>query len=115
VERPVVARCRFYRRKAAAGGHIYEQIGIDGPNLHSCLVTAHPPPVGDRICLTDRNTGDSGIYLVRERCWSYPDYGSAAWPIGKTPDAPLVEIIVESAEGLFRDEVEAYLPAGAPV
>jgi hypothetical protein len=114
VDFPVATRCQFYHRRAVPGGYAYDCIAIDSPDMGGALVTTHPPAVGDRIGLTDRDTHGPGIYLVLERCWQYPAYGSVAWPYGKSPEAPIVQVVVEAAEGLFRDEPEEAPTPEAP-
>jgi hypothetical protein len=38
--------------------------------------------------------------------WSYAAFGSVVWPYGKSEPAegPMLDIIVEPAEGVYRDE-----------
>jgi hypothetical protein len=83
-------------------------MSVEGPTADGQLLTYHPPQVGDLLLLPDPRTGHPGNYQVVRRGWLYSAYGSANWPIGelapKTP--PLLDIIVEAAEGLFRGEAE---------
>lgn len=76
-----------------------------------------PPMLGDLIHVTKTSYLDedapedaaplppeSGTYRVVERCFGPPSYGSPAWPYGKPPPACWVDVIVERADGPFRNE-----------
>lgn len=100
-------RCQFYERTAVEGGFRYDMISINGPMGAGRLVTPHPPAVGDLISLWDVHERRGGTFRVIERAWMYSSYGSTDWPYG-TPaskEGPLLDIVVEAAEGPFVDEV----------
>lgn len=95
-------RCSFVLRTPVEHGYTYTTISlVPSGRLH----THHPPAVGDLISLHDGTLGD-GMYRVIERCWLYPVFGSSAWPCGKNEPTygPLLDIIVETADGPLRDE-----------
>lgn len=102
-----IVRCHFYIRTRADGGWRYTSVhtGLNATS-ESHLATTHPPAVGDQITLYDPITKAGGVYRVLERAWSHAEYGSADWPyLQAMPQAgPSLEIIVEPARGLFRDE-----------
>lgn len=93
------ARVAFHIRQATPKGYTYESVHIrpDGR-----LDTPYPPAVGDLVHLPGYRTS----HKVISRAWSYPQYGSAAWPYGARPtDGPLLDLIVEPAIGPFTDDV----------
>ncbi len=76
-----------------------------------------PPMPGDLIHVTktvyldddapddaERPLPEFGTYRVVERCFGPAAYGSPAWPYVKAPPACWVDIIVERADGPFRNE-----------
>lgn len=65
-----------------------------------------PPSLGDLVLLWNPDDKSCETYRVVERDWSYAAHGSAAWPYSeRTPTVgPILQIIVEAAEGPFRDE-----------
>lgn len=96
-------RCYFYERTPAPGGHTYKILHPHTPQP-GLLVLPQPPAVGDRVTLP----GDPQPYRVVDRVWNYPAWGSGAWPLVdlEPQDGPLVDLIVECANGPFIDEVE---------
>jgi hypothetical protein len=100
-------RCNFYRRVPAdVGLWRYDHINLSGPHGDTFLHTLHPPLVGDFISLWDFTTKTSGVYRIVERSWQHSSWGSANWPYGATRPhvGPILDIIVETAKGVFRDE-----------
>lgn len=103
------ARCRFYVRTVVSEDPLayrYDAIRLRGWNDDGCLHTQHPPMIGDQIYLIDDATKAGGEYRVMERSWTPSNYGSADWPSGKPAPkvGPLLHLIVERTEGLFRHE-----------
>lgn len=101
-------RCQFYERIAVeGGGYRYESISINGPGGYGRFVTLHPPATGDLISLWDAVEKRGGVFRVVERAWHHPSFGSADWPYGErtSKEGPLLDIIVEPADGPFVDEV----------
>lgn len=100
-------RCQFYVRTPVEGGFRYDMISIDGPNGAGRMVTAYPPAVGDLISLWDALKRQGGTYRVLERAWMHSSYGSTDWPYAErtSKEGPLLDVIVEAAEGPFVDEV----------
>ena len=103
-------RCRFYLREPREGGQWrYKNIWLPGYDGGGCLVTPHPPAVGDLIHLWDYDdAGPRGTFEVLARSWLHSAYGSANWPLGKPApsEGPQLDLVVTPAEGLFRDEAE---------
>lgn len=99
---PRPARCSFYVRTAARGGFTYEHVSLDLPAGEVRLSLDHPPAVGDLVDLP------GGVYRVAERAWRYSQYGSGDWPRLErhAKVGPMLDLIVDRAEGPFRDEVE---------
>jgi hypothetical protein len=102
---PLDATCWFYVRTPVPGKTTfrYEMVhqytyGTDSWN------TVHVPAAGDLVSF--RDDGHTGVYRVLARDWMYPAYPSGSWPYSeKYPDhGPIVQIIVEQAEGLFIDQ-----------
>lgn len=101
-------QCSFYvRSPVESGGYYYDHVSVGGYQADGCLWTSHPPQVGDIIHLWDQNTKSGGQYRVIERAWMHSSYGSANWPYGQAEPTggPMLDVIVEAAEGLFRDQV----------
>jgi len=86
---------RYDRRYTEAGG-----------DRDGCVPFLIPPSTGDLVLLWNADDRSCATYRVVERDWSYAAYGSGAWPYGeRTPlVGPILQIIVEAAEGPFRDE-----------
>jgi hypothetical protein len=100
-------RCNFYRRSPVdVGLWRYDHISLAGPHGDTFLHTPHPPHVGDLIGLYDPFTKKGGVHRVVERSWTHSSWGSADWPYGEPRPhvGPLLDVIVEDAEGPFRDE-----------
>lgn len=96
--RPPGARVAVHIRTATAQGYTYESVHF---HPHGRLETPHPPALGDLIHLPDQKTS----HRVINRAWSYPQFGSAAWPYGpEATEGPLLDLIVEAAIGPFTDE-----------
>ena len=107
-------RCHFaVRYPAGEGKWRYQPISIAGPGGGYTLDTAWVPQPGDLISLWDRSGDrpqpDGGpVFRVVDRLWSHASWGSANWPYGKNEpqEGPMVDIIVEPAEGPYRDETD---------
>jgi hypothetical protein len=102
-----LAVCHFYVRTPAGDGQFtYEPITLDSASGDGRLRTAHPPLPGDLILLSDSHSKKGGIFRVLERCWYHASYLSTYWPVLEPlpVEGPGMDIIVEPAEGLFRDE-----------
>ena len=103
--RPVV--CSFYIRTPAEEGQFhYDHVNISSPHHDGKLHTPHPPQVGDLIHLWDFVKKQGGTYEVLSRQWLHSSYGSMNWPVLEQQPTvgPLLELIVEAAEGVFRDQ-----------
>ncbi|MFF4689851.1 hypothetical protein [Streptomyces sp. NPDC001307] len=72
------------------------------PKVH----TPYPPQVGDLVHLWDAIEQRGGMHEVLARQWLHSSYGLVNWPLlEKQPTVgPLLELIVEPAEGVFRDQ-----------
>lgn len=108
-------RCHFYVRHRVDGGYHYASFDPGTPES-PFIPLSTAPQVGDLVWLYDRATKAGTTHQVLERSWQYPEYGSRNWPHGAPGPTvgPMVEIIVEPAEGLFRNEVpEAQLRGDA--
>ncbi len=102
-----LALCRFYIRSPVEGGQFrYEQISLASSQMDCRLRTAHPPLPGDLIFLWDSYKKEGGMFRVIERAWHHAGWGSMVWPYTEMlpTEGPGADIIVEPAEGLFRDE-----------
>lgn len=102
------AQCEFHVRTKATDAPTwhYARMWLEGPTGGGYLCTEHPPAVGDTIRLYDRLTKSGGVFRVVERSWNHASYGSTYWPHAEDRPrvGPLLEIVVEQAEGLFRGE-----------
>jgi len=100
-------RCQFYERVKVEGGYRYDRININGPSGFGRFVTPHPPAVGDLIGLWDAYEKRGGTFRVVDRMWLHSGYGSTDWPHGSpvSQEGPLLDLVVEAAEGPFVDEV----------
>lgn len=95
----------FYRRTGdEETGYVYDAITTKQP-AGAQMRTHWLPLVGDLIGLWGVEGGHS-MYRVLERAWHHPQWGSANWPYGKDKPVagPMVHVIVEVAEGPFRNE-----------
>lgn len=102
------ARCIFAERTAVDGGFRYDRISIANRDGDGYLRTPMPPVVGDLIHLRDiSEDGPRGMFVVVARQWSYSSWGSTDWPYGEaeSKQGPMLDIIVERAEGVYQDEV----------
>jgi hypothetical protein len=99
-------RTSFHERIPVEGGYRYRKISINNRQGDTCLHTPHPPAVGDLIQLWDATERRGGMYQVVARQWLHSSYGSMDWPTGQSDSSvgPLLDIVVEAAEGVFRDE-----------
>lgn len=104
-------RCKFSVRYPAGDGKWrYQSVSIAGPGggLYGLY---DPPAVGDLIFLWNSGgpqpEGGSAFRVV-ERSWMHSSWGSADWPYGEAEprSGPMVNIIVEPAEGPYRDETD---------
>jgi hypothetical protein len=100
-------RCQFYERVPVEGGYRYEMFSINGPAGAGRLVTPYPPAIGDLITLWDVHERRGGSFRVADRAWHHSSYGSTNWPYGSpvSKEGPMLDIIVEAAEGPFVGEV----------
>jgi len=97
-----LARCSFFVRRSAADGWLYERGKMHGGPEGTLTIV--PPAVGDLIYVED-----VGTCVVVTRSWTYASWGSMDWPYN-APTAivpPLLDLIVEPADGPFADEVGA--------
>lgn len=106
-ERNTPPRCSFYERTPVEGGYHYEKISLRNPRGDTYLETDHPPLVGDLIFLSDATSDRRGQYRVIERSWLHSSWGSTDWPYVESVSTtgPLLDIVVERAEGPFVNEV----------
>ncbi|MET7477984.1 hypothetical protein ABZT17_26960 [Streptomyces sp. NPDC005648] len=103
--KPVV--CSFYIRTPAESGQFYyDRVNVGSYHGDGKLHTPQPPQVGDLLHLWDTVKRDGGTYVVLARQWLYSSYGSTNWPVLEQQPTvgPLLEVIVEPAEGVFRDQ-----------
>jgi hypothetical protein len=103
----VLAVCHFYVREKAGGGTFtYTLMHLAAQQLDGALRAAQPPLVGDRIFLWDSAMKAGGSYQVIARQWGYSAYGSVNWPYNEMHPrvGPRLDIIVEAAAGVFRNE-----------
>ncbi|MFD1656974.1 hypothetical protein ACFSL4_01670 [Streptomyces caeni] len=103
--KPVV--CSFYIRTPAGDSQFhYDPVNISSPHHDSKMHTPYPPQVGDLIHLWDFVKKQGGTYQVIARQWLHSSYGSTNWPVLEQQPTvgPLLELIVESAEGVFREQ-----------
>ncbi|WP_435244935.1 hypothetical protein [Streptomyces tendae] len=70
------------------------------------MYTPYPPAVGDLIYLWDTGKREGGTYEVLARQWLHSSYGSTDWPAGEQRplEGPLLDVVVQPAVGVFRDE-----------
>lgn len=101
-----IVRCSFYVRSAVASGYRYDPVHLTSVNHDGMLPTCHPPLPGDLISLYDSLTHAGGTYRVIERAWLHAGYGSTNWPVLEPLpiEGPMLDIIVEAADGPFRDQ-----------
>jgi len=103
--KPVV--CSFYIRTPAGDSQFqYESVNIGSPHGDGKMHTPYPPAVGDLIHLRDTIKQSGGTYEVIIRQWLHSSYGSTNWPVLEQQPTvgPLLELLVEPAEGVFRDQ-----------
>lgn len=103
-----IAWCRFYIRAAAGDDQFrYESIHCSCSRFDGRIPTPHPPLPGDLISLWDSLEKKGGMFRVIERSWHHASYGSVNWPYTENlpVEGPGMDIIVEPAEGVFRNEV----------
>lgn len=103
--KPVV--CSFNIRTPAENGQFhYEPVNVSSPHHDGKMHTPYPPAVGDLIHLWDTIKKQGGTYEVISRQWLHSSYGSTNWPVLEQQPTvgPLLEMIVEPAEGVFRDQ-----------
>jgi hypothetical protein len=103
-------RCKFAVRYPAGDGKWrYQSVIVAGYDSSAFAPMRYPPAPGDLISLWDQFRGrlEGGpVFQVVARMWMHSSYGSADWPYGKPEpqSGPLLDIIVEPAEGAYRDE-----------
>jgi len=108
-------RVRYAVRYPAGDGRWrYEPVDIAHPDGSGFIPVEHPPAVGDLINLYDRSRAarklpplEGGpVFRVLARLWVHSSWGSADWPYGEREprSGPLLDIIVEPADGPYRDE-----------
>jgi len=73
---PAYVRCRFHVPTPDGPRHI----PVEGPDGSDCLLTVHPPAVGDVVRVQAKHSG--GDFVVRRRFWEPVPYGSRQWPAG---------------------------------
>lgn len=101
-----IVSCSFYIRTRASGGWRYSPVDLSDSEHQGHLRTTHPPATGDLIYLYDRTSQEGGAFRVIERAWQHSSWGSVNWPYTEAMPAvgPALDVIVEPATGLFRDE-----------
>jgi hypothetical protein len=100
--------CSFYIRTPAEGGQFYyDHVDVSSPHHDGRMHTPYPPQVGDLINLWDSIKKQGGQFEVIARQWLHSSYGSTNWPLLEPQPTvgPLLGLIVEPAEGAFRDQV----------
>ncbi|MET9086136.1 hypothetical protein ABZX77_30395 [Streptomyces sp. NPDC004237] len=102
---PVV--CSFYIRVPVGDGQFYyDHVNVGSPHGDGKLHTPNPPQAGDLIHLWDTVRQQGGTYEVLARKWLHSSYGSFNWPVLELQPTvgPLLDLIVEPAEDVFRDQ-----------
>jgi hypothetical protein len=104
-------RVKFSVRRPAPGGQWhYETLYFQSRQGNTILPLEYPPAVGDLIVLqlqpAPAYQAGGPVFRVLERMWVHAMYGSPDWRYGEDGPrtGPLLDIIVEPAEGLYRDE-----------
>lgn len=101
-------RVRFHVRFPAGDYRWrYEPVSIRNPEGAGFVPLEYPPAAGDLISLWDEGDEElRGTFRVLERMWAHSERGSADWPYGEREprSGPLLEIVVEPADGPCRDE-----------
>lgn len=102
------------RFPAGSGTWRYEHISVANPGGQDVIALEYPPAIGDLISVWDSDRArrqlpqpEGGpMYRVLDRWWTHSSWGSADWPYGEQMprSGPLLEIILEPAEGLYRNE-----------
>lgn len=86
----------------------YETVDIPAYEGAVFVPMEHPPAVGDLISLWSRQGNMEGgpVFRVIERMWNHATYGSTNWPVAEQMPivGPILDIIVEPADGLYRNE-----------
>jgi hypothetical protein len=92
----------------------YEPVDVGNPGGQGFTALEYPPATGDLISLWDRSRHARGLppleggpgFRVLDRSWHHSSYGSMDWPYGEQVprSGPLLDIIVEPADGPYRDE-----------
>jgi len=103
-----VVHCAFYVATNAGDGLFrYQQVILSNSDHDTYLPTPHPPSVDDLIWLWDTVSKSGGQFRVIERAWHHSAYCSANWPTLEKllRYGPRLDIIVELADGPFRNEV----------
>ncbi|MGW1961782.1 hypothetical protein ACWCPD_16075 [Streptomyces sp. NPDC001935] len=99
--------CSFAIRTPAENDQFtYERVNIGSRHGDGKLHTFYPPAVGDLIHLWDTVKQKGGMFAVLARQWLHSSYGSTNWPVLEEQPTvgPLLELVVEPAEGVFRNE-----------
>ncbi|WP_329214848.1 hypothetical protein OG352_05335 [Streptomyces sp. NBC_01485] len=103
--KPIV--CSFYIRTPAEQGQFhYEPVNVSSPHYDGKMHTLYAPAVGDLIHLWDTTKKQGGTFEVLARHWLHSSYGSTSWPVLEQQPTvgPLLDLIVQAAEGVFRDQ-----------
>jgi hypothetical protein len=111
-------RCTFRLRVPVDGGLFrYDDLWPTSGRLNDGeWPFLNPPDIGDTVGLwkpdwrvEPKPPHPHGVYRVIERDWSYASYGSGAWPYGEPAPkvGPMLTLIVEPAEGPYRNEAPA--------
>lgn len=103
------ARVTFSVRRPTPDNHWdYQRISPDSPYGSGFVPMNFPPVVGDLIILQDAHREVEGgpVFQVIGRQWAHSNYGSPSWPHNapEPREGPLLNIVVEPAEGIFRNE-----------
>lgn len=101
--------CHFYVRTVdlKSSRHRFKPLVPAGLGPSAVALLEPPPTIGDLIYLRDTGTDTSGAYRVVDRAWSYPAYGSRAWPPGqeRPTGGAWLDVILEPALGVFTTEL----------
>jgi hypothetical protein len=103
------ARVIFSVRSLTTDSHWrYRRISPGSPYGSGRLPMRFPPVIGDLIILQDAYEEIEGgpVFRVVDRQWAHSQYRSPDWPYDapEPREGPLLDVIVEPAEGVYRNE-----------
>jgi len=104
------------RYPAGDGRYRYQSVEMASPGGSTFVPLEHLPAVGDTVSRWDSQLHRQNlpqpeggpVFAVVARHWGYVSWGSATWPYGEREprEGPLVDIIVEPAEGPYAHETD---------